>query len=104
MTWQQRLQPASFRGVSFHIDTASGQGGRRVAVHQYLNQSQHWAEDMGQTAATERLQMFVIGADYDLQRKTVCSFEFTGRRQTDPSLSGQHVHSGKRFQLDNINP
>lgn len=69
MTWQQRLQPASFRGVSFHIDTASGQGGRRVAVHQYLNQSQHWAEDMGQTAATERLQMFVIGADYDLQRE-----------------------------------
>ncbi len=25
MTWQQRLQPASFRGVSFHIDTATGQ-------------------------------------------------------------------------------
>ncbi|WP_315981895.1 DNA circularization N-terminal domain-containing protein [Aliamphritea spongicola] len=44
-------------------------GGRRVAVHQYLNQSQHWAEDMGQTAANERLQMFVIGADYDLQRE-----------------------------------
>ncbi|SIS87815.1 DNA circularization protein [Neptunomonas antarctica] len=67
-SWRARLQPGSFRGVSFSIDQASGQGGRRVALHQYPQQEQHWAEDLGKTAESERLQMFVVGPDYDLER------------------------------------
>lgn len=68
MSWRDRLQPGSFRGVPFHVDGASGQGGRRVAVHEYPQQEHHYAEDLGKKAGSRRLQAFVVGPDYDLAR------------------------------------
>lgn len=68
MSWRDRLQSASIRGVGFHIDSASGQAGRRVAVHEYPQQEVSWAEDLGKKAGSQTLQAFVVGADYDLAR------------------------------------
>lgn len=68
MSWRDRLQPASIRGVGFYIDTASGQAGRRVAVHEYPQQEESWAEDLGKKAGSQSLQAFLVGADYDLAR------------------------------------
>lgn len=68
MSWRDRLQPASLRGVPFFIDAASGQAGRRVAVHEYPQQEVSWAEDLGKKAGQQTLQAFVIGPDYDMDR------------------------------------
>lgn len=69
MSWRDNYQPASFRGVAFHVEAASGKGGRRVVVHEYPNQEVHSTEDLGKLAGPERLQAFVIGDDYDQTRE-----------------------------------
>lgn len=68
MTWRDRLQQGSFRGVHFFTEQASGQAGRRVAVHEYPQQEVYFAEDLGKKAESERLTLFVAGEDYDLTR------------------------------------
>ena len=68
MSWRSRLQAGSFRGVAFHTETASGKGGRRVAVHQYPQQEEHWAEDLGQSAKADSLDMYVLGDNYDVEK------------------------------------
>ncbi|WP_028294291.1 DNA circularization protein [Oceanobacter kriegii] len=68
MTWRDRLQSGSFRGVEFHTQSASGQGGRNVVVHEFPMQEQHYSEDMGKTAGSERLTVFLVGDDYDAAR------------------------------------
>lgn len=67
-TWRDRLQPASFRGVPFHVDRSSGSGGRRVAVHEYAGQSGYDTEDLGGKAVEQTLSAFLIGPDYDIAR------------------------------------
>ncbi|MFK4751437.1 DNA circularization protein [Oceanobacter antarcticus] len=68
MSWRDRLQPGSFRGVEFHTQSASGQGGRNVVVHEFPAQEQHYSEDLGKSAGSERLTVFLVGADYDVAR------------------------------------
>lgn len=68
MNWRKRLQPGSFRGIAFHTEQASGSGGRRVAVHEYPLQEEHDTEDMGRSAGSQRLTIYLIGSDYDLKR------------------------------------
>lgn len=68
MSWRERLGKGSFRDEAFHTDNASGSAGRRVAVHEYPQQEKYFAEDLGKKAESERLKVFVIGADYDKAR------------------------------------
>ncbi|MDP2548478.1 DNA circularization protein [Oceanobacter sp. 4_MG-2023] len=68
MSWRDRLQSGSFRGVEFLTDSAQGNGGRNVAVHEFPLQEQHYSEDLGKSAGSERLTVYLIGADYDLAR------------------------------------
>lgn len=68
MTWRDRLQVGSFRGVDFLTDSAQGNGGRNVAVHEFPLQEQHYSEDLGKSAGSERLTVYLIGTDYDLAR------------------------------------
>lgn len=37
MTWKDRLQDASFRGVPFKVEEESAGTGRRVETHEYPN-------------------------------------------------------------------
>lgn len=68
MSWQERLQPASFRGVPFYVEQSTRTGGRRVVVHEYPGQETHDTEDLGLIAGRGRLQAFLVGADYDVAR------------------------------------
>lgn len=40
MTWKDRLQDASFRGVPFKVEEESAGTGRRVETHEYPNRDQ----------------------------------------------------------------
>ena len=68
MNWRNRLQTGSFRGVEFLTESAQGNGGRNVAVHEFPLQEQHYSEDLGKSAGSQRLTVYLVGTDYDLAR------------------------------------
>ena len=64
MGWKEQLQPASFRGVPFHVEDASGGGGRRGTLHEYPQRDDPYFEDLGRKARDRSFTAFVIGDDY----------------------------------------
>lgn len=64
MSWKDKLQPASFRGVAFHVEGDDRSGGRRLQVHEYPQREEPYAEDIGRAAREINLTAFVIGAEY----------------------------------------
>ena len=65
------LQPASFRGVPFHVDGAGVEAGRRVQVHEYPQRDKPWAEDLGRATRGFTVDAFVTGADYIEQARSL---------------------------------
>lgn len=64
MAWKDELQPASFRGVPFHVDADSGAGGRRGTLHEYPLRDTPLFEDMGRKGRERSFTAFVIGAEF----------------------------------------
>lgn len=69
--WMQRLRRASFRGAPFYVDTASGQYGRRYAMHQYPGRDTPYAEDLGRKQRAWTFQGYCIGGAYLSDRSAV---------------------------------
>lgn len=77
--WRLRLQPASYNGVQFHVETGVRTGGRRIALHEFPKRDEPYAEDMGRRAKRFTVQAYVIGPDYEDQRDALISqFEREG--------------------------
>lgn len=68
MTWFDELQPASFRGVPFHVSTSRSRYGRRNALHEYPFRDLPFAEDLGRRARAFRISGFVLGDGAMAQR------------------------------------
>lgn len=66
MSWVNRLQSASFKGVAFSYEQISMQGGRRVAVHEYPFSDSPYPEDMGSKAKEPSVNAYFLGSNYDL--------------------------------------
>lgn len=66
MSWTERLQSASFRGIEFKYEQISRSGGRRVAVHEYPFADDPYPEDMGLKANEFTIHAYFIGSNYDL--------------------------------------
>lgn len=66
--WRFRLQPASFRGVSFHVSAHDAEMGRRNAYHEYPLRDLPYAEDLGRRGRRFRVEALVIG-DFYLSRR-----------------------------------
>ncbi|WP_431477940.1 DNA circularization protein [Massilia eburnea] len=64
MTWRDKLQPASFRGVPFAVISGSLTAGRRLARHEYPQRNLPYLEDMGRRAREYKVEAYVIGPDY----------------------------------------
>lgn len=67
-TWREQLQPASFRGVLFFVDSDSTPVGRRVQLHEYPQRDKPLVEDMGAKTRQTKLTAFVVGEDCYFQR------------------------------------
>lgn len=81
MSWRDRYQQASFRGVEFHIEQHDAGFGRRLATHQYPGRDKPFTEDLGRRAREFSLTAYVVGTDYDRQRDaliTACEREGAG--------------------------
>lgn len=78
MTWREDLRRvsvggrtligASFRGVGFFVDSSERGGGRRATVHEFPLQDNPFVEDLGRSARTFRIDGYVIGDAYQVQR------------------------------------
>ncbi len=62
-TWREQLQPASFRGVRFEVDSDSSPAGRRTQTHEFVQRDQPFVEDLGRQTREFKFSAFVIGAD-----------------------------------------
>jgi prophage DNA circulation protein len=62
--WRRKLGPASFRGVSFHVETVELAGGRRGVKHEYPGKETAYTEDMGRKARSFPVEGYVIGDNY----------------------------------------
>lgn len=67
-TWRDELQPASFRGVPFWVDTDTTPAGRRTQVHEYPQRNKPMVEDLGERTRIIQQAGFVIGDDCFFQR------------------------------------
>jgi prophage DNA circulation protein len=63
-TWRDRLRPASWRGVRFHVDETGGEVGRRLQMHEYPQRDQPWAEDLGRAQRRWNLTGYCLGPGY----------------------------------------
>lgn len=61
MTWKEKMQPASFRGVPFRVNDESGPAGRDVQIHEYPKKDDPYVEDMGRRTRTYRFTAYVVG-------------------------------------------
>ncbi|MGQ6394718.1 DNA circularization protein [Serratia sp. IR-2025] len=66
--WKSRLQPASFRGVPFSVESDEGTFGRRVQTHEYPNRDNPYTEDLGRATRRFTISAYLIGDDYIDQR------------------------------------
>ncbi|MDY0882310.1 DNA circularization protein [Dongia soli] len=64
MSWRDSLRPASFRGAPFFVGKTGGQGGRRLAKHEYPLRDEPFQEDMGRATRQFTLSGYVLGDDY----------------------------------------
>lgn len=66
--WRLNLQPASFNGVTFHVEMQTRNGGRRIALHQFPKRDIPYSEDMGRQARAFMVHGYVVGPDFETQR------------------------------------
>jgi prophage DNA circulation protein len=64
----RELIGASFRGVPFFVEDSSRSGGRRKASKEFIDQDIPRVTDLGKKGNDFRLEGYVLGADYMLQR------------------------------------
>lgn len=62
-SWRDQLQPASFRGVPFEVETDSSPAGRKTQTHEFVQRDQPFVEDLGRVTREFKLTAFVGGAD-----------------------------------------
>ena len=67
-SWWQQLQPGSWRGVGFVMDTGETRAGRRIVEHIYPYRDTIWAEDLGMLPRRFAFSAFLIGDDCYQQR------------------------------------
>ena len=62
--WRAALQPASFRGAGFKVETNAMPTGRRNAFHEFAKRDTPFAEDMGRRGRHYSFTAYVIGPNY----------------------------------------
>ena len=102
--WRVQLRPGSFRGVPFFLNTAAGEGGRRLATHEFPQRDIPSVEDLGQKANRYNLQVFVVGGDYMVFRDALlsaCQDFDTAATLVHPTLGSIQARAGQLRWTEN---
>lgn len=68
MAWKNNLQPASFRGVPFEVESGDLTAGRRVQTHEYPGRDKPYTEDLGRAVRRISIEAFLVGDDFMAKR------------------------------------
>jgi len=69
--WRKTLQPASFRGVPFYVESEDLNGGRRLALHEYAGGEATKVEDLGKATEKQDVTAYLLGDIADLKANTL---------------------------------
>jgi prophage DNA circulation protein len=70
-SWWEQLQPGSWRGVGFVMDTAETRAGRRTSTHEYPYRDTVWVEDLGRLPRRFSVTAYLTGDDVYQQRNAM---------------------------------
>lgn len=85
MSWRDKLQTASFRGVKFGVSGSDVTGGRRSILFEFPARDIPYTQDLGKKAKTFSVTGFVVGSDYLGKRDNLIN-------ALDKKGSGELVH------------
>lgn len=71
MSWRDRIQTGTFRGVPFFVEEHGAGGGRRLALHEYPGRDEPYTEDLGRRGREFDLDCYVLGDDYMVARDSL---------------------------------
>ncbi len=93
--WRAALQPASFRGIGFHVEVGGQAGGRRNVTHEFPLRDVPWTEDMGRSARRWPITGYVIGPTYLVGRDALIAALEAGGVGTliHPTLGSKQVNA-----------
>lgn len=107
MGWREDLQPASYNGIRFYVNTGSTTFGRRGTLHEFAFRDVPFAEDTGRKGKVFTFQAYLYGDDYiDDLKKLMKEMEekstpgelvhpTLGRFIVKPSPDNSVVHNGR---------
>ncbi|MCW8918906.1 MAG: DNA circularization N-terminal domain-containing protein [Gammaproteobacteria bacterium] len=79
MSWRDRLQTGSFRGVEFQFDAGDRPAGRRLQTHEYPLRDDPFTEDLGRSSRTYRIDAYLVGPGYlDVHDRLLAALEEAG--------------------------
>ena len=92
-SWIDQLQPASWRGLGFAVNSSTIRRGRRTAVHEYPYRNVVWVEDLGRGVRAVAFSGFVVGDDCFAQRDALLAASETAGpgELIHPSLGSLNV-------------
>lgn len=95
MSWRDKYLKASFRGVSFYVESHELSGGRRGTQHEYVQRDKPFAEDTGKKARSWAVEAYVVGTDYFAARDAlIVALETEGPGELiHPYFGRQYVQS-----------
>lgn len=95
MSWKDRLQPASFRGISFGVDSGDLTAGRRIQTHEYPQRDKPYTEDLGRATRKISIEAFLIGLDFmEVRDRLLGAIETAG--------SGELIHPWHGRMMVNV--
>ncbi|MDV2988147.1 UNVERIFIED_CONTAM: DNA circularization N-terminal domain-containing protein [Methylobacteriaceae bacterium AG10] len=71
MSWRDELQPASFRGVPFHVAANTRGGGRRGFTYEFAKSDRSLDEDLGKRVTRCTVTAYLIGRFYHVDAEAL---------------------------------
>lgn len=92
--WAATLRKASFRGVSFFVESDDFAGGKRIARHEYAGGRFTYLEEMGLATSSIDVTAYLLGDDCDTAaRRLIDACQAAGPgRLVLPVDAGKLVH------------
>ena len=69
--WLRTLRPASYRGVTFYVESDEIETGRRLEVHEFPHADAPYVEDLGRKANTITVNAYVVSDSADAEEKAL---------------------------------
>ena len=94
MSWEDRFEEGTYRGIPFLIESHRYKSGRRIQDHQFPFIQRNYAEDLGKQSDEFEITGFILGTNYDLERNKLLQAlkEPGGGLLVHPYLGRVRVH------------